>query len=374
MARAESDADAAARQLETLEKSLDASRKRERALEERSARVGAEMERLQRELVAAATTIQGRETEVAALEARLVKIDSEVAAKETALAEQRARLAGTLAVLQRLALYPRALLIAAPADPNDVLRSALLLRTIVPRLDEEAAALRTELDSLAALERAAARERSALRTAALDLSRTQSRLKGLLEEKSRLVEQTEEEKQREAERIARLAREAESLKELMQEIARQSLLKPVIRPPRDAPRQRPAEVRSFAGSKKGMRPPVRGAVERRFGEQNEFGRPGEGIVIAARAGAQVVAPFDGRVVFAGPFRGYGQILIIEHGGGYHTLLAGFSRIDSVPDQWLLAGEPVGVMGRPGDGAPSLYVELRENGRPIDPLPWLAASN
>ena len=88
----------------------------------------------------------------------------------------------------------------------------------------------------------------------------------------------------------------------------------------------------------------------------------------------VRAPFDGKIVFTGPFRGYGRILIIEHGEGYHTLLAGFSRIDVVPDQWLLAGEPVGILGRPESGNPSLYMELRSNGRPINPLPWLAARN
>ena len=83
-----------------------------------------------------------------------------------------------------------------------------------------------------------------------------------------------------------------------------------------------------------------------------------------------MAPYDGQVVFAGQFRGYGQILIIEHNEGYHTLLAGLSRIDCVVGQWLMAGEPVGRMGRPVDGNPELYLELRRNGQPINPLPWL----
>ena len=105
----------------------------------------------------------------------------------------------------------------------------------------------------------------------------------------------------------------------------------------------------------------------------ESGRS-KGITIETRADAQVVTPYDGEVVFAGRFRGYGQLLIIQHGEGYHTLLAGFSRIDSVLGQWLLAGEPVGVMGRGSNGNPALYVELRRNGDAINPLPWLAASD
>jgi len=76
------------------------------------------------------------------------------------------------------------------------------------------------------------------------------------------------------------------------------------------------------------------------------------------------------VMFRGPFRGYGEILIIEHGGGYHTLLAGLARTDVALGQWLLAGEPVGIMGPASNGSPELYFELRHDGQPIDPSPWL----
>jgi septal ring factor EnvC (AmiA/AmiB activator) len=98
------------------------------------------------------------------------------------------------------------------------------------------------------------------------------------------------------------------------------------------------------------------------------------ILITARAGAQVVAPYDGRVAFAGLFRGYGQILIIEHGGRYHTLLAGLERIDAGAGQWILAGEPIGVMGSSQEQFPELYLELRHAGQPVNPLPWLATTD
>jgi septal ring factor EnvC (AmiA/AmiB activator) len=94
------------------------------------------------------------------------------------------------------------------------------------------------------------------------------------------------------------------------------------------------------------------------------------LTIETRSSAQVVAPHDGKVVFAGNFRGYGQLLIIDHGEGYHSLLAGMSRIDGIIGQYLLSGEPVGVMGSPKDGKPSLYIELRRNSQPINPAPWL----
>ena len=126
---------------------------------------------------------------------------------------------------------------------------------------------------------------------------------------------------------------------------------------------------------------MRGRLVKGFGDE-AAGLHERGITIAALPGAQVVAPYDGRVVFAGPFRGYGQLLIIAHGEGYHTLLAGMERIYATVGQWVLAGEPVGVMAA-GDTraaavsdktatAPRLYVELRQGGEPVDPLPWLAA--
>ncbi|MGQ3029699.1 MAG: murein hydrolase activator EnvC family protein, partial [Ferrovibrionaceae bacterium] len=134
--------------------------------------------------------------------------------------------------------------------------------------------------------------------------------------------------------------------------------------------------------------PARGRIVGRYGETTESGAPRRGIVIATRAGAQVTAPAAGRVVFAGPFKGYGQLLIIAHSGGYHSLLSGFADIDASVGQRVVAGEPVGRMGsadRPGEarpqdaragtagegGGPGLYVELRHKGEPVNPLPWLA---
>ncbi len=125
--------------------------------------------------------------------------------------------------------------------------------------------------------------------------------------------------------------------------------------------------------------PARGQLVERFGDQTVTGTA-KGIRLRTRTGAQVVAPSDGRVVFAGPFRKYGQLLIIEHGEGYISLLAGMSRLDGVVGQWILAGEPVGVMknsharrnvAASSDKAPELYIEIRRFGEPINPLPWLS---
>ena len=141
-------------------------------------------------------------------------------------------------------------------------------------------------------------------------------------------------------------------------------------PPAPLDPGKPASLRPFAKARGALLVPASGPIMRHFGENDELGVASKGLTFETREGAQVVAPFDGRVLFAGPFKGYGQILIIEHGDGYHSLLAGLDRIEGTVGQWLVAGEPVGTMPR-GDVKPHLYLELRQNGQPINPLPWLA---
>ena len=123
-----------------------------------------------------------------------------------------------------------------------------------------------------------------------------------------------------------------------------------------------------------QRLPVAGQVTTRYGEADKFGVTSRGLTVTSRPGAQVVAPSAGSVMFAGPFRGYGLILIVEHPNGYHSLIAGLGRIDTKVGQRVLAGEPLGVMGTPPDGNPDLYFELRRNGQPINPQRGLPASD
>jgi septal ring factor EnvC (AmiA/AmiB activator) len=139
---------------------------------------------------------------------------------------------------------------------------------------------------------------------------------------------------------------------------------------------------AFASAKKQLPLPVNGAKIKEFGASDGIGGTEKGLSIAARPGTQVTAPCDGWVVFAGPFRNYGQLLILNVGGGYHVLLAGMGQISVDLGQFVVTGEPVAVMGgrvqsaaatNTGTGQPVLYVEFRKDGVPVDPGPWWAAS-
>ncbi len=194
---------------------------------------------------------------------------------------------------------------------------------------------------------------------ARDLAEGQAREKAEREARDLAERQAREKAEREARDLAeRQAREAEGRAHA--EATRLALV-------------RPDNIRPFPDAQASLRIPARGRVVLRYGQSRADEGASKGISIRSRHSAQVVAPYDGQVVYAGPFRRYGQILIIEHGGRYHTLLAGLDRIHTVVGQWLLAGEPVGVLGSPQSGHPELYFELRRAGQPIKPLPWLATT-
>ena len=136
-------------------------------------------------------------------------------------------------------------------------------------------------------------------------------------------------------------------------------------------------------SAKGLLPlPVNGSRIRGFGSSDGVGGQEKGISIATRPGAQVTTPCDGWVVYSGPFRSYGQLLILNAGGGYHVLIAGMERISVTIGQFVLTGEPVATMGTTSQVAsilaapssqPVLYIEFRKDGTPIDSGPWWTAS-
>jgi murein hydrolase activator len=137
---------------------------------------------------------------------------------------------------------------------------------------------------------------------------------------------------------------------------------------------RPKSLRALDAPHTEMVWPVAGELTHRFGEADRYGRPNQGLTLEAMPSGIVVAPFDGRVDYVGPFRDYGLILIIRHGGGYHSLLTGLGRVDVTTGQWLLAGEPVGSLADADEKSASanFYFELRRDGRPVDPQSRLAS--
>lgn len=377
-------ADSKEKNLRSVEQQIEQEKLQKKALEEKSRKLLLETAALRRELIEAARRAQEKEALLTQLESQLSRLVREAELREDALADQRRQLAGTLGALARLSRNaPQALLVYLGA-PTDMVRSALLLRISVPRLGDRAAALAAEIDSLTQVKKDIAGKLLSLRqaSAARDLER--DRLRRLLVRKGALRRKTEAAYRKNTTRMRDLAAKARNLRDLIAGLSahtaepeRKPQIAAIPRPPDATPpqprisEQPPGGMRSFP-ERGPLTLPVRGKLVGRYGQSTNFGNTAKGVRLETRPDAQVVTPFDGKVVFAGPFRAYGQILIIEHRGGYHTLLAGLAQIDAVVGQWLLAGEPLGSMATRKSGKPVLYVELRRNGQPINPLPWITA--
>ena len=363
----------------------------EAALKREIEQIGAERRKLNQDLIDTAGRIRGVETQVATTEARLKPLDENERSIRKSLEGRRAVIGEVLAALQRIGHRPPPALIASPEDALQAVRTAMLLGAVLPEMRHEVEALANDLSELLKLRKQIADERDKLNRQIASLNTERARMTALIGERQK--QQAEREKSLDAERAraAQLAHQVGDLKELIAKL--EQGLDPATRAAREAhsdtrPQMlalhdpgRLAPAVTFASLRGQVPIPVNGVKLKEYGAPDGVGGVEKGVSIATRAGAQVTAPADGWVVYAGPFRSYGQLLILNAGNGYHILLAGMDRISVDLGQFVLTGEPVAVMGNgshiaailaTGSSQPVLYIEFRKDGVPVDPGPWWAS--
>jgi septal ring factor EnvC (AmiA/AmiB activator) len=337
---------------------------------------------------AALRSLESATSDAAATMDGLARRRAEAAAR---LQARAAELAPLLPLIERLSLYPAETLLAVPASPEDSLNGLLVLHGLARQLETEAEALRAEqaevtrlTDSMAHQESrlAAAQAAQAAQAAGLDRQISEAQARGRAADDAASLA---------AQRAATQAAQAQTLRAALTQldVARRedeararSDAATAARQRQDAAaseaRQRQVALTQPAGPGLGeahgqLGSPVAGNVVKAFGEAGEAG-PATGVSYGAPPAARVSAPCGGRVVFAGPFRSFGQLMIIDCGGGYHFVLAGLDRLDVAVGRPVQPGEPVGVMAawdpRTPGSRPQLYVELRDHGQPINPAPYL----
>ncbi|MBL8662378.1 MAG: peptidoglycan DD-metalloendopeptidase family protein [Candidatus Odyssella sp.] len=357
------------KKLKEVEARIKSEREAAAELQKRTAAIRDEIRALREKLVKTAAATQTRESVLTRQESELRVLEAREKAAAADFRKRQQQLADILAALQRLSLRPPVTLASRTDDANDAVRTALVLRGLVPELERRAELLKREIEAYGRLKEAVRARRGTVADADSALGRERQALVGLLEQKQALLKETEDEQAANRARLEALTREAETLRDLIAKL-RQEKTKPEPAPRTAALTEPPkGKIRSFAAFRGKLTLPATGTVTPRFGSEEKLGEFSKGMMIAARPGAQAVAPFDGQIVFAGPFRGYGRILIIEHRDGYHSLIVGLARIDASVKQWVLAGEPVGIVGEHESQGAQLYVEIRHNGRPIDPAHW-----
>lgn len=428
----------AKRRLESQRKELQRVQERTQTLQGDMESIEAERARLNIKLMETAGLIKKSEGQLTAIESRLGELEAQEKILKGSLAQRHDQIAKLLSALQRMGRNPPPVLVTRREDALEMVRSAMLLAAAFPELGDQARELATKLNDLVRVMTEIRTQGEQLKAEMTRLKDARTRLSGLMEAKRVSLEEHQSELKQMRVAAAQISSSVDGLNDLIAKLdqavkdntglgkyeqkqraeAAADQRPVVVTPPSagSAPQQQMAEKAPPSASPpsasgqpaakgpqvaeltpgarlgnpgriepeiafdkaKGLLPlPVQGKRVLAYGEKTQFGGHSKGVVLETRQGAQVTSPCDGWIVYAGEFRSYGQLLIINAGGGYHVLLAGLSQIDVQPGQFVLATEPVGTMsGWPqlaqpaaANSAPVLYVEFREEGRPIDPDPW-----
>jgi murein hydrolase activator len=385
------------------------------------ARIQQERESLNTKLLDSAKSIQASEAQLTTLEQRQGELEAQESLIRGSLEKSHGSISGLLAAMQRMGRNPPPVMVTRREDALTMVRSAMLLASAFPELRGQAMVLSGQLNELVRVIDESRRGVEQHRQETAKLQDNKLQLAALIEARKQTVTDRQKELVQVRKDAAEFSRNVSDLNELLakldksisdktrlgayeKQLAAETLARQQQAAIDQAPTSPPLAAFPGPDTKTGDVPKKSAAVGKPLedlrpsitlqpGATLAMASPGriqpaipfeqakgsDGIVIETRSGAQVVSPNDGWIMYAGEFRSYGQILIINAGGGYHILLAGLSQIDVQVGQFVLAGEPIGLMVaapktasvKTQETAPVLYVEFRKNQRPVDPGPWWA---
>ena len=354
---------------------------RSKQLDAEAAQAANAADKTEREAAALAARIQQNEAGIAAAEARIALVDRERATLRAELGAEQEPVVRLTAALQQFTRRPVALSVLRPGSVKQMVYTRVLLASAVPVIRQRTAHLREQLARSRELRQQASEFAAARRDETVQLGQRQQQLAALETQQRLASRDASGTAARESDRALALAEQARDLDTLIGELDRAGDLRrrlaalpgPVLRPLRPESARLAVVPSSAAEQAGGAGPPpspyllpVTGRTIAGFGASEGSGSS-SGLTLAPRPGAQVVAPAAGRVAFAGPYRGYGRIVIIEHDGGWTSLVTGLARLDVQVGDRLVGGAPLGVAGQ---GQPTISLELRREGEPVNPLQFV----
>ena len=402
--------DDARKQLESDRGRLETTQRRSKEIQADVDKLAAERERINSRLVETGKLIQQSEAQLGLIESRLGDLEAQEKQVRGTLEERHGSISALLAAMQRMGRNPPPVMVTQREDALSMVRSAMLLAAAFPELRGEAVALSERLNALVGIMTSIRSEGEKLRAETARLNDARVRLAGLQETKRQSLAERQTELAQVRQAAADISKSVSDLGDLIQKLDKEVAERTGLgtyeqeMAAREQEKQRAAASKQiterkssaelapssdrvamltpgrikpampFTEAKGQLSLPAHGRRVLTFGEKTQYGSQSRGLVIETRYGGQVVSPCDGWIVYAGEFRSYGQLLIINAGGGYHILLAGLSQIDVQLGQFVLTGEPVGVMSaaaksslpKAQESGPVLYIEFRKDQRPIDP--------
>jgi len=378
-------------ELKGVETNLKATEAERRQIEADVEAIKLDRGRLNQALLDTTARLQKIEADRADATQKLEKAGADAISLEASFGARRERIAELLAALQRMTHGAPPAIFVRPDDMAAAVRAAGVVNAMIGDVKAEADALSRDLARASALEREIAGQRRQLAASAEELAVDKARLEALIAARQKALGDRQSALDDERKRADDLASQATGLKDLLSkmdgEAAADKAAAAVVESRAAGPAGDPARLKpavAFSQDKGRLPWPAPGKVVKDYGDPDGLGGQTQGVSLAVAPGATVAAPADSWVAFAGPYRSYGQLLILNAGEGYYMVLAGMERIQVSVGQFVLAGEPVAVMGSGGvraagnapigAGGPVLYIELRKNDNVIDPQPWWAKSN
>lgn len=400
--------DEVGRELQELSRSMRVSDEKAAELEESIAALAKTSESLKQALIESAARRKDLERKIAAGEKKLADLGIREDEIRASFKDRRAILAEVLAALQRMGRNPPPALLVSPEDALASVRTAILLGAVVPGIRHETEKLAADLGELLRLRLEGQKETETLVATMSSRQEEERRMDMLLVENDRLSRQNTLELATEKRRAEELAARASSMEGLISSLeteirsvreaaekarAEEERLKRLSEEQRQKARElaassspdknRIAPAYAFSDLKQKLELPAAGEILRQFGDPDGTGHEAKGMVIASAPGSLVTAPADGWVVYAGEFRSYGQMIILNTGDGYHMVLSGMDRVSTGQGKFVLSGEPLAVMGEKRVASatalaletdrPTLYIEFRKDGKPVDSREWWTGS-
>ena len=359
-------AEAPQQQLNTTLNNLAKSKENEASLKKKIEDTEREMERMRDRATALAERLQVSERRTSNEEDALAKVNAAYAQKRKEFDERKADYITTIMSMLRMRQMPPTAMFSSTDDTQKLLRTASVLEKTNSAVAAKAARLRADMDQLRGLQSDAKARDASTKAEQAKLSAEQANLAKELAARQQLQAKLNADHAAAEAKVAELSRQSQSLQELIGKLAEEEKAQAKTQ---TAPKQT-AKLRAFEGKKGSLRAPVEGEVIHRFGEHQNANGTYRGIVFKARPGATVVSPYDGEIVFTGPFRDYGNMVLIKHKNGFISLIAGLGKVSASLNQAAIRGEPIGTMPVGGNG--EAYVELRDtDAKPIDPADWFA---
>ena len=369
--------------LKRAETARDAAVARLRTLEAKSSAAARALSDIDADLIAAAEDSTAREEAAYSAEEQLMILADESQTASTALSADQAALDDLLAALMTFGSRRPPARAASPEDSAAAVRAAILMSDAAPALSKRATELKSQIETLNRLAAETRQQQANLASATGALSARREEIAALAEEKRRASATLDAETAAARAESRRLAAEADTLRDLLASLAKAAPAKPSVKPspgktpakpgpakPSTTPAKPPAAVaaRPPASTTSPLQPAV-GTRLHRFG-QTVAGEKQEGLTLVTRSSAQVIAPLDARVQYAGVFRSYGLMVILDVGSDVLVVVSGLDALYPEAGQWVLAGEPIGRMADRKSPSPELYLEVRRKGQPVDPEKWL----